>query len=193
MRKINILFYIHKYLITRGLSDILKEINGNINLKNFHSLEEAKSFIIDNRLDLLIVENINTERLFTPNIIQNLGHTKVIIIGKSEINHLNDLYDYEFIPKNISKEQVYKKFNDLLNYDKIEYNEEDILSEREKEIVKLIALGFSNKEIADKLFLSIHTITTHRKNISKKLGIKTISGITIYAVLNGIITINGKK
>ena len=58
------------------------------------------------------------------------------------------------------------------------------LSEREIEILKDVALGLSNKEIADKNFISPHTVVTHRKNITRKLGIKTVSGLTIYAILN---------
>jgi DNA-binding CsgD family transcriptional regulator len=61
------------------------------------------------------------------------------------------------------------------------------LSEREKEVLKQVALGFTNFEIGEKLFISQHTVIAHRKNITHKLGIKTISGLTVYAVLNNLI------
>ncbi|MBI9066985.1 MAG: helix-turn-helix transcriptional regulator [Salinivirgaceae bacterium] len=61
------------------------------------------------------------------------------------------------------------------------------LSEREKDVLSLVALGHSNKEIAEKLFISIHTVITHRKHITEKLGIKSISGLTVYAILNKLI------
>lgn len=61
------------------------------------------------------------------------------------------------------------------------------LSEREKDVLAQVALGFTNKEIADKLFISIHTVISHRKNITEKLGIKSISGLTVYAILNKLI------
>ncbi|RKX18047.1 MAG: hypothetical protein DRP35_09905 [Candidatus Zixiibacteriota bacterium] len=67
------------------------------------------------------------------------------------------------------------------------------LSNREKEILKTVAQGLTNQEIAEKLFLSIHTITTHRKNITAKLGIKTISGLTLYALLNGLVNLEETK
>ncbi|PKP45485.1 MAG: hypothetical protein CVT95_08650 [Bacteroidetes bacterium HGW-Bacteroidetes-12] len=62
------------------------------------------------------------------------------------------------------------------------------LSEREIEVIKLISDGFTNKEIADSLFLSTHTVNTHRKNIMHKLNIKNTAGIVIYAVKENIIT-----
>ncbi|MCI5619530.1 MAG: LuxR C-terminal-related transcriptional regulator, partial [Rikenellaceae bacterium] len=65
----------------------------------------------------------------------------------------------------------------------------EALSEREKEIVCCIAKGMSNKEIADKLFLSVHTVTTHRRNISNKLQIHTAAGLTIYAISNKLLNI----
>ena len=61
------------------------------------------------------------------------------------------------------------------------------LSSREKEILVCVAKGMLNKEIADKLNLSIYTVITHRKNITRKTGIKTVAGLTVYALLNGLI------
>nr|MBD3621691.1 LuxR family transcriptional regulator [Sunxiuqinia sp.] len=63
------------------------------------------------------------------------------------------------------------------------------LTSREKDVIKLIALGLANKEIADKLFISIHTVISHRKNITEKLGIKSISGLTVYAIMNNLLDI----
>ncbi len=62
-----------------------------------------------------------------------------------------------------------------------------LISDREMEIVKLIAEGYSNKQIADKLFLSNHTISTHRKNIMAKLKVNNTAGLVLYAVKNNLI------
>ncbi|MBA3900747.1 MAG: response regulator transcription factor [Bacteroidetes bacterium] len=64
------------------------------------------------------------------------------------------------------------------------------ISLREEEIIRLIADGFSNKEIADKLFLSPHTVNTHRKNIMGKLGVNNTAGIVIFAIKKEIISPN---
>lgn len=63
------------------------------------------------------------------------------------------------------------------------------LSEREKEILVSVASGLINKEIADKHNISVNTVISHRKNISRKTGIKTVAGLTVYAILNNLIDI----
>lgn len=69
----------------------------------------------------------------------------------------------------------------------------DVLSEREKEIVHCVAMGMTNKEIADTLCLSINTVTTHRRNITGKLQIHTPNGLTIYALVNKLVELNEIK
>ena len=68
--------------------------------------------------------------------------------------------------------------------------EREELSAREKEILVSVAQGLLNKEIADKHNISINTVITHRKNITRKTGIKTVAGLTAYAILNDLIDIN---
>ena len=71
----------------------------------------------------------------------------------------------------------------------VEESEQESLSDRETDVLKLLVTGLANKEIADKLNISPHTVITHRKNISQKTGIKSVSGLTIYAVVKGLISI----
>ena len=61
------------------------------------------------------------------------------------------------------------------------------LSDREREVLILVAQGCSSKEIADRLFISIHTVNTHRKNITRKTGIKSVAGLTVYATLHNLL------
>lgn len=67
------------------------------------------------------------------------------------------------------------------------------LTEREREIIACVAKGLSNKEIADRLFLSVHTVTTHRRNIAAKLDIHSSSGLTIFAIINHLIDLKEVK
>jgi len=62
------------------------------------------------------------------------------------------------------------------------------LSDREKDILIALAQGLANKEIADKLHISTHTVISHRKNIVRKTGIKTVSGLTLYALFNNLVS-----
>ena len=89
-------------------------------------------------------------------------------------------------------ERLSKKISGLLNVpsEEEDLENQDALSQREKEIVICVVKGMTNKEIAEKLFLSIHTVITHRRNISKKLQIHSAAGLTIYAIVNKLVTLN---
>ena len=71
--------------------------------------------------------------------------------------------------------------------EKDETGKKDALSDREKEVLVCIARGQSNKQIADNLFLSVHTVATHRRNISAKLQIHSTAGLTIYAIASKLV------
>lgn len=80
--------------------------------------------------------------------------------------------------------------------DAVETNEDKkagVLSQREKEIVILVVKGLTNKDIADKLFLSVHTVLTHRRNIARKLDIHSSTGLTIYAIVNKLVDLSEIK
>ena len=66
-------------------------------------------------------------------------------------------------------------------------NAEKLLSPREAEVLTLVAKGCINKEIADRLCISLPTVVTHRKNICDKLHLRSVSSLTIYAVTHGIV------
>lgn len=72
-------------------------------------------------------------------------------------------------------------------------NEQEALSQREKEIITCVVKGMTNKAIADKLFLSIHTVITHRRNIARKLQIHSSAGLTIYAIVNKLVELQDIK
>ena len=65
-----------------------------------------------------------------------------------------------------------------------------ILTDRELEVLALVVQGLINKEIADRLNISLTTVITHRKNIMDKLGMKSVSALTIYAIMHGYVGIN---
>ena len=67
------------------------------------------------------------------------------------------------------------------------------LSGREKEVIACVVQGMTNKQIADKLFISTHTVITHRRNISAKLGIHSPAGLTIYAIVNKLVELDAHQ
>lgn len=118
-------------------------------------------------------------------ILTRNGNTIFGIETIRNANHPDSIFD-EIISLDDNTETIFQKINTYgarANYNK----SSNQLSAREIEILTKIAHGLSNKLIADQLFLSIHTVITHRKNITAKLGIKSISGLTLYAALNNMV------
>jgi len=111
------------------------------------------------------------------------------LIDKKDTEQYDDIiYTYD------SASSIKEKIKNIIKLENLKSNKESKnkkqeLSKREKEIVICVAKGMTNKEIADKLFLSLHTITTHRRNISAKLQIHSSAGLTIYAIVNNLIDI----
>lgn len=92
-------------------------------------------------------------------------------------------------------EVLKEKLNKLLNVSEEGESDsgQDILSSREKEIIICVVKGMTNKEIADILFLSAHTVITHRRNIARKLQIHSPAGLTIYAIVNKLVELQEIK
>ena len=90
---------------------------------------------------------------------------------------------------------IASKINHLLHTEEEEEkdSEQETLSQREKEIITCVVKGMTNKAIADKLYLSIHTVITHRRNIARKLQIHSPAGLTIYAIVNKLVELSDIK
>ena len=98
---------------------------------------------------------------------------------------------YSSINVNCDESEIINQLSAIIeSLDNSVENSSTELSPREIEVLKLIAIGLINKEIADKLDISLNTVLSHRKNISSKLGIKSVSGLGIYAIMNGYISEN---
>ncbi len=126
-------------------------------------------------------------------LLQSLSKGQGIsIIAVTDVDMPNEIRGKfnEVISADVDKMELTKVINKVLVEKGLKSKPEEVdhrLSERETDILKHVAFGYTNQEIADRLFLSIHTVTTHRKNITRKLGIKTVSGLTVYALMNKLI------
>jgi len=167
---INILINTSSYVISTGLASVLKELACNLNIKIIVDINDE----FDDNCHYILVDK---KTFGTLNVDQIDTKTKIIIVDDDK----EDVIGLKL------KIKVQKIFNEIFCTEGVVDEVLNETTEREREIIKFVAKGYTNKQIADELFLSIHTVITHRKNISAKLGIKTISGLTIYAVLKGII------
>lgn len=109
------------------------------------------------------------------------SYTKAVTIYDEE-----EQFEHLFL--HLEREKGKEQFSELT------VNEpQELLSSREREIVVGVVKGYTNKEIADELCLSIHTVITHRRNISKKLEIHSPAGLTVYAIVNKLVDIKELK
>ena len=118
-----------------------------------------------------------------------------ILLCEQDLTSHCMIEDLLFVPAVIRLEQQIKMsgqilYTDETNNEIVDNDKLDVLSDREKDIIICITKGMNNKEIADYLFLSVHTVTTHRRNISNKLQIHTTAGLIIYAIANKLVDIN---
>ena len=86
-----------------------------------------------------------------------------------------------------TKQKIINKMNEWVKDNNPKKNDDVELSKREMDVLVAVAKGMMNKEIADQMNISIHTVISHRKNITRKTGIKSVSGLTVYALLNNLI------
>ena len=115
-----------------------------------------------------------------------------IILCEEDLTQHCRIEDKLFVPAVKALESQLKKSGEILyiedvQSDSLEKEKLEGLSEREKDVLIYIAKGLSNKEIAEALCLSVHTVATHRRNISNKLQIHTSVGLAIYAIANNLV------
>ena len=113
------------------------------------------------------------------------------------LRHHADVEDFIFTPAIRRMEHQHKQNDVTKNITTMIRNSDteqsEPISEREKEVIIGVVQGLQNKEIADKLCISVNTVITHRRNIARKLQIHSPSGLTIYAIVNGLVDISSVK
>jgi regulator of cell morphogenesis and NO signaling len=109
-----------------------------------------------------------------------------------------EVEDHIFVPAIRRLEQIVKQNDDTKNISDMVFKSaigqnSEALSDREKDVIISLVQGMSNKEIADHLCISTNTVITHRRNIARKLQIHSPAGLTIYAIINGLVDISAVK
>ena len=127
-----------------------------------------------------------------------LEHRRKTIVLTTSTDPNVQMRDFHSICVNQSENQLVKSLLMLeqhahgqgRNLPQMPTTKEKKMTNREVEVLSLIVQGFINKEIADRLNIGLTTVITHRKNIMEKLGVRSVSALTIYAVMNGYVDIN---
>jgi DNA-binding NarL/FixJ family response regulator len=180
------------FLIRKGISSLINEMP-NATVVRETETSNRLTELVTHYSALALVVNVDLLKELSASELKKLTSRKkqLFIIGLTssleDENLENKVVFSQIISLSEQKTSIVKKLRIVLSQiDAMSENPSSSseLSEREIEILKDVALGLSNKEIAEKNFISPHTVITHRKNITRKLGIKTVSGLTIYAILN---------
>ncbi len=179
-------------IVANGISSIITRSNDRPMIRQVETITDIQAFIVKETVHVVIIN---------PSLVQN----KTEILKGLRKNYPDILwlaiiygwYDQQLLSMfdaaihiNETTEQITATLEKALRGSQIpSTNHQQALTEREIEVLKLLVKGCSNKEIADQLSLSTHTIITHRKNITQRTGIKSASGLTIYAVVKKIVSL----
>lgn len=181
---INILLFFKSDIILKGLNSIISNLGIEpLLIKNTEDFFDYPNLLGD--VLIILPQNLYDENLsFIDKHFVNSSKVKFLLLNSN-----NDKEDQLHIDDNTAI--IIHKIQIIINSFSESKQSSDLheLTTREIEVLKLIAYGYTIKEIANKLIISSHTAISHRKNISEKTGIKTISGLTMYAVIKNIIAI----
>ena len=182
-------------LLFEGLSTILYNSENDYFITRLFSFEDIEKTLLKKKINLLIVNP-----LFIYNNIKDVKkirkqypHLLIAYINMYALdNNTGALYDFAL---NIfeNRSQLISTITKQLDQKQItngNSDEDDPLSERETEVLVQIIKGYTNKEIAEILCISVHTVISHRKNIIIKTGIRSQSGLALYAVSKSLISLD---
>lgn len=183
------------YIIRKGLVYVLSQLSSVGKVVELKEMED-----INYQIDILQPDAV----LINPML---LGHTRQEVRQQLNLDKkisiialVYNLIDEQFyrsydavIRINDSESKIESTLLNCLNKEPETQGDQEELSDREKEILISVVKGMSNKEIAEYHSISIHTAITHRRNITRKLKVHSISGLTIYAIINKLIDISEIK
>lgn len=179
-------------IISSGLSSFFNDMNQIAVASIVDNIDDLQDKIIMHNPDVLIINPmmlgcmLNT---FVKQMTQNHPNVNRVALVTSYVDK-NILKNFkEVIELSDNKQKVINKMLNLQNNndETSAQNESVDLSNREVDVLVCVAKGMTNKDISDMLNISVHTVITHRKNIVKKTGIKSVSGLTVYALLNNLV------
>ena len=177
-------------IIANGLAEIIDSMAQFDVVARLESPERLSEKILATDANMLIVNPslLGYEgKEFLHNLSKEHPHLVLIALVTACLEHaclapyggVIELYD--------TKQKIINKLNEWVKDNSPKKSDDVELSKREMDVLVAVAKGMMNKEIADQMNISIRTVISHRKNITRKTGIKSVSGLTVYALLNNLI------
>ena len=172
------------FIISSGLETLIRKYY-TIETIEFHSSQNIDDLEDIDKYDLV----------FSPHQLKSQLHSlkqemkcPLVALTNSQLKHSSSLIFDDFLDIDAREKDICMLLDKYLSGSNSKADKEGaVLTSREEEVLKCIASGCSNKQTAEDLFISTHTVISHRKNITEKTGIKSVSGLTIYAILNKLI------
>lgn len=193
---INIAVAESSMIVRTGLISVLKHLSDlNIQTLEVTSMEGLQLCMESHRPDILIVNPMfdgwfNVEKFKR----QYEAHEMKLVSLICTVVDSNMLKGYDdSINLFDDMDTLSSKISVMMNVSDEEDSDQETLSQREKEILGCVVKGMTNKEIAEKLYISVHTVITHRRNITRKLQVHSAAGLTIYAIVNKLVDISEVK
>lgn len=204
------------FLILKFFDEYVGEVRRHMDYENAHIFTYVDGLLAGKRQSGFSLEHCESEfsHASHKNMDGRLGDLKNIVIRYCPTAHNNnllnsalfDLFSFEedllshcqledslFIPVVSMLESSVEAEDEPEEEESVSTSEREPLSQREREIIVGVVKGMTNKEIADSLCISIHTVLTHRRNIARKLEIHSSAGLVIYAIVNGIVNVEDIK
>ena len=191
----NVMIAEQSEIIRKGMVEILRGCGLFEKIREMACAANLVEMVDRHQPDVLFVNPSMVDARFREQLKNGSAHRPKLaaIIYSFHDEAVMELYD-ETIPINDTRAKILRKLNDLMRKSVGEaQSADDQLTAREKDVLKLLVKGMSNKEVSGQLHISTHTVMSHRKNITQKLNIKSVAGLTVYAILNGIISMDDLK
>lgn len=194
VRRIHIAIVEPSVIIRNGIVSVLKRLNLDIDIVEISDMPQLQGLLEKHNPDVVIIDPTQIGMFSLQHIKENLSGSKKFIALQSNLADASALKGYdEFISLYDSAEQIKTKVESVISENEQDNSDKQELSQREKEIVSCIVKGLTNKQIAETLHLSVHTVMTHRRNISGKLQIHSSAGLAIYAIVNKLVSLDEIK
>lgn len=179
-------------IICAGISSFINDMNQFSIVSVLNNMDDINDKMLVHNPDMLIINPLVfgiTNIGFIKNLAHNFPNTIFIALITTFVDRSILKYLKETIELSDSKQKLVTKLINIFNSteDNTNSSESVELSNREVDVLICVAKGMTNKDISEKLNISVHTVISHRKNIIKKTGIKSVSGLTVYALLNNMV------